>query len=271
MTIIGCTGESAFQSDIIDMIESNFNANPLKLCQNNETNLEYWLAQCNGVVLAGGVDIHPRTYGGAVLCDKGFSKFDYLRDVREVRIIRYCLAHNIPMLGICRGHQILGVYFGFAFCPHLDGEVCHNPNKHDIDVTEDEPMHSVCLTNAADGSYEVKDGIYELFDRDVKRKLWVNSFHHQALINAPDPCRAAEHSPDKVIVMGITQEPAGIACPNCDKKHHSIIEMMCGVRALDSLDGDKWLSVQWHPEFDWRRNAASKMVLHKFKQMVDMK
>ena len=241
MNIIGCTGESAFQPDIISMIEEAFDANPLKLCQNNEANLEYWLSQCKGVVLAGGVDLHPRTYGGAVLNDNHFSKFDYLRDVREIRIIKYCLAHKIPMLGICRGHQMLGVYFGFIFCSDLKGKVCHNPNKQDIDVTENEPMHPVDLTDAADESYEVKDCIRSMLGKDSNRKLWVNSFHHQGLIN--------KSIPGNVVILGTADA----------LEEDSIVEIM---------RGDNWMSVQWHPEFDWQQNDASKMVLQKFKQMM---
>jgi putative glutamine amidotransferase len=242
MNIIGCTGESKFQSDIISMIEEAFGANPLKLCQNNTSNLDYWLAQCRGVVLAGGVDIHPRIYGGSVLNNSGFTKFDFLRDVREAYVIKYCLAHHIPLFGICRGHQMLGAYFGLAFCPHLDGKVCHNPNKQGIDITENEPMHSVHLTDAADESYEVKD-CYSMFGRDSsRRKLWVNSFHHQGLIN--------ESVPSSVIVLGTADA----------LENSTIVEMMCG---------GNWLSVQWHPEFDWRQNDASKMVLQKFQQLLN--
>ena len=87
--IIGCTEPSAFQQNILETIEKFFGANPVKLCQNRPDDLEYWLSHCDAVILAGGADIHPRTYGSAVFNELNFSKFDVPRDIREIRIIQY--------------------------------------------------------------------------------------------------------------------------------------------------------------------------------------
>ena len=249
MHIIGCTGESAFQREVIEMIEEAFNGNPMKLCQNRSQDLDYWLPLCSAVILAGGADLHPRTYGASILNDNNFSKFDAQRDRREVYIIRYCLANKIPLLGICRGHQILGAYFGLPFCTDLaKSEVCHQPHKQSITVSEHEPMHTVHLLPEADESFAVQDEVRDLCEGKqgeviLRRDLWVNSFHHQGLIYKP-----GIKTPG-VTVLGFSE---GL-------KDQSIIEMMCG---------EGWLSVQWHPEFDWRVNAASRMVLSKFSKSL---
>ena len=248
--IIGCTEPSYFQPQILQTIEQFFDGNPIKLCQNKKEDLHYWLSQCNAVILSGGSDIHPRTYGQPVLNEFNFSKFDVPRDIREIKIIQFCLERDIPMLGICRGHQMLGIFSGLKFIPDIsNGPVCHQPKSQNISAGKDEPMHWVWLTNEAGKEYEVLDDTSDLFfgSRRDNRYLWVNSFHHQAI--------QYEKKPQHVKILGISP---GV------EKDQKIAELMAGVEY-------RWLSCQWHPEYDWDVNPASKMVLTKFKEMMSSK
>jgi putative glutamine amidotransferase len=249
--IIGCTEPSAFTLDVLTAIETFFSANPLKLSQNDEEDIHHWVDQCDAVILAGGTDIHPRTYGYGVLNDFNFSRFDVPRDMREIRIIKRCLEKNIPMFGICRGHQILGIFHGLDFIPDLSHSVvCHQPNYQKISHLKNEPMHWVALTANASKEFEVRDEVAaELFAGCSKdsRYLWVNSFHHQALIHG-------KTTPQGVKVLGTS--------PGIEKEN--IVEMMMGTTA-------QWLSVQWHPEYDWEQNAASHMAFTRFLEMIDRK
>jgi len=246
--IIGCTEPSAFTTDVLTAIESFFNANPVKLSQNEEGHLFYWLDQCDAVILAGGTDIHPRSYGYAVLNDYNFSRFDVLRDIREIRIIKRCFERDIPIFGICRGHQMLGIFHGIKFVPDLSHSVvCHQPNFQKISHGKNEPMHWVQLTPDSGKDFEVRDEVAaSLFNGCSKdaRYLWVNSFHHQALNYEP----SIQHA----TVLGIAPGP----------NKGNIIEMMMGVN-------NRWMSVQWHPEYDWDQNAASQMILTRFQEMLD--
>jgi putative glutamine amidotransferase len=248
--VIGCTEPSAFQQNVLETIEKFYGANPIKLCQNRPDDLEYWLSHCDAVILAGGADIHPRTYGSAVLNEYNFSKFDVQRDVREIRIIQHCLLRNIPMLGICRGHQLLGVFHGLKFIPDLtDGPVCHQPKSQNISSGKDEPMHWVMLSAGVEKEFEAREETADLFfgnSRDA-RYLWVNSFHHQGLQH--------ERKPQDLRILG--------TAPGVEKDQ-KIIEFMMGATA-------RWISCQWHPEYDWESNAASSMVLTRFKEMVEGK
>lgn len=244
--IIGCTEPSAFTENITHTIETFFNANPLKLCQNAEEDLHYWLEQCDAVILSGGVDIHPRIYNNAVLNNYNYSRFDVRRDVREIRIIKQCLKKRIPMLGICRGHQMLGLYHGLDFIPDLeDGLICHQPNYQKISHSENEPMHWVELTDNAEKDFEVDDNVLNEItenQEENRRFLWVNSFHHQGLLY--------KKTTKSVKVLG--------TAPGLDKQQ--IVEIMHGIK-------DPWLSVQWHPEYDWNSNQASRMILNRFAKM----
>jgi len=246
--VIGCTEPSYFTNDVIRMIELFYKANPIKLCQNDSTNLRYWLDQCDAVILSGGKDIHPRCYGFSVMNEYGYSNFDVDRDHREIRIINYCFKKKKPMFGICRGHQMLGIRHKVRFIPDLSGGVvCHQPMAQKISHDRNEPMHWVQLLKDADKKFQVEDpDAKSLPSRRASDThwLWVNSFHHQGLYYE-------EGENDLVEVLGITS----------GTRKHQIIELMRGKK-------NPWLSCQWHPEYDWEFNAASRMVLTRFAEMI---
>jgi len=245
--IIGLTEPSSFTEDCVFTIENFFQATPLKLCQNVREDICFWVDQCDGVMLGGGVDIHPRTYGYAVLNEYNFSKFDHKRDLREMIIIERCIEKDIPMIGICRGHQILGVYHGLNIIPDLTGTVvCHQPAKQQIAVKKDEPMHWVRLINDSE-SYQPdieKSSILKNPISNDPRYLWVNSFHHQGLEFKPNT--------DQVDVLGLSP----------GHKEDKIIELMKGKTG-------RWISCQWHPEFDWQENRASNKILQRFQDLIN--
>ncbi len=249
--VIGVTEPSHFTRDCIYTIENFFGANPLKLCQNEEEDLHYWLKRCDAVILAGGVDIHPRTYAHSVMNDYGFGRFDIFRDRREIRIIEWCLKHDLPLFGICRGHQMIGVYHGLGFIPDLsESNTCHQPSVQKISHEKDEPIHWVRLTPKGYPSFKARLKKEEIFcsrQAEDPHYLWVNSFHHQGLL--------AEQTETRVKILG---QAGGIG-------NERIVELM------SSSDRSRWLSCQWHPEYDWEKNAASRMVLSKFRRMITSK
>ncbi len=247
--VIGVTEPSLFTKDCIYTIEKFFGANPIKLCQNNPEDLSHWLGQCNGVILAGGVDLHPRTYAHSVMNDYGFGKFDVSRDRREIRIIQWCIANDVPMLGICRGHQMIGVCHGLTFIPDLSTcNTCHQPSAQKVSHGKDEPMHWVRLTGKGYPTFKAAPSAEDVFCNKQSADshyLWVNSFHHQALL--------AERSEKRVKILGVAVGHG---------KDQKIIELMTGVGK------ERWLSCQWHPEYDWESSVASKMILSKFHRMI---
>lgn len=70
---------------------------------------EEWVTQCDGLVLGGGGDVEPAWYGQENwACDT----VDGERDWRERQLIGLAVEKKIPILGICRGIQLLNVVFG---------------------------------------------------------------------------------------------------------------------------------------------------------------
>lgn len=67
------------------------------------------IAGVDGIVIGGGDDISPRLYGGQVLAE---SRLDPERDRMERRLVEESMAQGKPVLGICRGSQMLNVALG---------------------------------------------------------------------------------------------------------------------------------------------------------------
>lgn len=75
------------------------------------------LKRIDGLILAGGDDIDPRLYGG--MLHPAIERIDPERDAFELALARAALDDDLPVLGICRGHQMLNVATGGDLIPHL--------------------------------------------------------------------------------------------------------------------------------------------------------
>ncbi|MEU5092477.1 gamma-glutamyl-gamma-aminobutyrate hydrolase family protein [Streptomyces sp. NPDC021356] len=125
-----------------------------------------YLSTCDGLLLTGGEDIDP------LYCTGTARQPDYTyhprRDAFEMRLTRRALDRGIPVLGICRGTQVLYAATGNSLIPHIP-DVNGGLVAHRASVTEPVP-HSVTLAGesrvlAAYGQSTVK----------------VTSYHHQGL------------------------------------------------------------------------------------------
>ncbi len=259
---IALTGPSAFTSECISMIEdeNGLNANFVLLYQNKPENVEQWLSKCDGVVLSGGIDVHPTCYGGNVENNKGLSKFDLARDIKELFVIDYAIKNRMPLLGICRGHQLMGVYKGLRndFVQDLSfGDVCHQPQRANITLTKNEPTHGIYI-HATDvlGVKVAKERslLAKYLNQQEQEALgWVNSYHHQAI-----ECRNKKYEYGKLHnIQILATATTGLKdCPH-------IIEAMQGIG-----EESNWITVQWHPEADYDENSWSGRVVEIFRNKL---
>lgn len=102
----------------------------------------------DGLVLAGGGDIDPRRYGARP--HPSVRAVDALRDEWEIRLTGFALAADLPILGICRGMQLLNVVRGGTLIQHLPDAVhtaAHLPvhsgfGKHPITIRPGSALHA---------------------------------------------------------------------------------------------------------------------------------
>ncbi|VUD40486.1 Putative glutamine amidotransferase [Thalassocella blandensis] len=105
----------------------------LNLCQ---VQAKYFTARstrenftCQGIVIGGGDDIDPQHYG--IIGDAGAS-YDRERDAFELQMVEYALKANIPILGICRGAQLINVALGGSLHQDIRPHRQHTPNRNSI-------------------------------------------------------------------------------------------------------------------------------------------
>ena len=171
------------------------------------------VADLDGLVLTGGEDVAPATYGRAPLRPEWAGQ--PRRDAYELALLRAALDAGVPVLGICRGHQLLNVALGGTLVGDVATEVGdavahrdqgrYHRNRHEVELVAD-------------------TGLAALYP-GVTRAT-VNSVHHQAIDDLGD---------------GLVVEAR---CPV-----DGVVE---AVRLVGSAPGSaRWaVGVQWHPEFD---------------------
>ena len=165
----------------------------------------------DGFILGGGNDVHPRYYGQEV---DGATDFDEARDEREMALAKAYIQAGKPVLGICRGGQLLNVLFGGTLIQHLP---CTNEHK-----VEGEEWHSHGVL-AETGS---------VFERLYGKEFRVNSLHHQAVGQLGKGLKATLHAVGNGVVEGIEHE----SLPIIGLQWHP--EKMClAAKRADTADG----------------------------------
>jgi putative glutamine amidotransferase len=105
----------------------------------------------DGLVLAGGADIDPRSYGAAPHEQTTGTVPE--RDAFEIALVRAAIERDIPVLGICRGMQLLNVACGGTLLQHLPERFGHHEHRrvvgsfdgadHDVELREGSLAHRV--------------------------------------------------------------------------------------------------------------------------------
>lgn len=143
------------------------------------------LETLDGIVLSGGADIDPDYLGEEPLeC----VSINPRRDRQELTLVRLAVDRQIPVLGICRGIQVLTAALGGKLYQDIKTQHDQKPIEHSQTIARGLPSHDVKL---------VKDSLlYGFFGKET---LAVNSFHHQAVKEVPAGFRVTAVAPDGII------------------------------------------------------------------------
>ncbi len=161
----------------------------------------------DGVLLPGGGDIDPALYGEQPLNDT-VREINPLRDSAEIALARWAAAEDVPLLGICRGQQVVNVALGgdlYMDIPAQLPDALRHTTPSDLPLNH--PAHTVTITPGTRLA-----GILQT------TTALTNSRHHQAARRLADGLIAAAYAADGVI------------------------------EALEKPDARFFLTVQWHPE-----------------------
>lgn len=139
----------------------------------------------DGIVLSGGGDIDPLLFGEEPLCQSG--EIDPLRDAYEMRICKEALEQDLPMLGICRGMQVMNIVTGGKIYQDI-GVQAGTPLKHIQQAPRSYGTHSILV--------EENSLLTDLWEN--KRTI-VNSLHHQSCSDLGESFRAIAKSTDGLI------------------------------------------------------------------------
>ena len=139
----------------------------------------------DGLLLCGGNDVDPHYYGEDI---DGSVKIDHERDKVEFALLKAFVDAGKPVFGICRGCQLINIFFGGTLYQHID-----NANEH-VSFEGADSIHPV---SAAKGS--IAEALYGT-------DFVVNSSHHQAVKILGEGLKATVMSADNTVIEGLEHE-----------------------------------------------------------------
>ncbi|GAA2175972.1 hypothetical protein GCM10009846_27950 [Agrococcus versicolor] len=142
----------------------------------------------DAVVLAGGASIDPSHYGADYEAGVAFDP-EPARDALELALLRHRATTTLPVLGICRGLQMVNVASGGTLWQHLP--LHGHPDAHAPDVPRDQLVHGVRADSGV---------LASLLGTE---RFVVNSIHDQAVRRLAPGFRATVHTDDGHVVEGI--------------------------------------------------------------------
>jgi putative glutamine amidotransferase len=170
--------------------------------------------ELDGLVLMGGSDVSPESYGESPLKPEWAG--DKVRDEYEIALLRAFVSGGKPVLGVCRGAQIVNVAFGGTLYQDIATQVAGALNHRNWDIYH-ENMHAVSIVEGS--------GLARLYPG--KSLVKTNSVHHQAMKDlGRDLVVEAWSEPDRVVEALRWNGPSHV------------------------------FAVQWHPEFHDRADPS---------------
>ena len=131
-------------------------------------NLEDLLPRLDGILFSGGIDMQPSLYGESK--HEETDEFDPQLDEFEIAVANWALQEDIPILGVCRGMQLLNVVLGGNLYQDIASQRADALEHRRRDLPRTALTHAVMVEAGS------------MMERVLgTRELWINSLHHQAV------------------------------------------------------------------------------------------
>ncbi len=150
-----------------------------------EVEAEALLNVVNGLLFPGGIDVDPRFYNEEPIARLGQVDLDW--DANDIKLCTKALYNDMPVLGICRGHQLINVAAGGTLYQDIYTEP-KTTLKHGQEANFYNPTHKVNVKRDT--------LLFNLFKKD---ELWINSSHHQAVKDIAPGFVASAIASDSII------------------------------------------------------------------------
>ena len=166
-------------------------ATPVLLPSIDSHHADTVIAAIDGLVITGGGDMDPVTYGAA---NTDSSEVDPARDQWELALVAAARSRQIPLLGVCRGCQVLNVAFGGTLRQHVWGSDSHPPLLDTSGSRLETGYHDIAMEGL----------LVEIYAKDSRR---VNSLHHQAIDVVGTGLEVVARTADEEIEAVVTTGP----------------------------------------------------------------
>ncbi len=170
--------------------------------------LNEYLSGVDGIIMTGGDDISPVLYGEI---NTGLSRnVSEQRDRSELYLLKKAISKHYPVLGICRGFQLINVYFGGTLYQDLSMEFNGIENHANVFKNPEDLHHDILIEK---GSF--------LFDIIGTSDFKVNSRHHQGVKNPGKGLVCSAYSGDGIIealeqpdmnIIAVQWHPENLVC-----------------------------------------------------------
>lgn len=178
---------------------------------------------CDGFLFSGGPDPHPFLFGEDTQAHCG--NVSLIRDRLELMLLKKAMEARKPILGICRGIQLINVALGGDIYQDIPSQTDSSfPIAHKQPFQYSCPSHHVAVA---------KDTLLAAM-AEGQPELEVNSMHHQACRQTAPGLTASGYAPDGLI------------------------------EALEMPDYPFLMGVQWHPEYLWQKDKAAANLFKQF-------
>lgn len=181
----------------------------------------------DGLVVTGGVDITPSLYQQeAIACD---DNYHYDCDLFDIALIKAFMSANKPILGICRGLQIINVVCGGSLYQDIDTYYCNLDGKHKHNAIDGKLSHKVKIDDSS-----------ILFEIIKEKEILVNSYHHQAIKDLGRNLLISAKSDDGIIeaiegnnILAVQWHPERICDIENQNKIFSYFIDKCSLKRVD--------------------------------------